>query len=35
VNANLSLKAQFSYTSYSDYGWNNATFVGGEAVFKF
>jgi hypothetical protein len=35
VNANLSFKAQFSYTSYSDWTTNNATFGGVEAVFKF
>ena len=35
VNANLSLRAQYSYTSYSKYGWNSANFLGAEAIFKF
>lgn len=35
VNANLSFKAQYSYTSYSSWAINNASFFGVEAVFKF
>jgi hypothetical protein len=35
VNANLSFKVQYSYTSYKSFGWNSANFIGAEAVFKF
>jgi hypothetical protein len=35
VNANLQLRAQYSYTKYNDYVLNDANFIGAEAIFKF
>ncbi len=35
INANLSLRAQYSYTKYSKFSINNANFFGVEALFKF
>ena len=33
--ANLSARAQYSYTKYHNYSLNNANFIGGEVLFKF
>ena len=35
VNANLSLRAQYSYTSYNNFAINSANFGGVEAIFHF
>jgi len=35
ITANLSVKAQFSYTKYSGYIAKDGTFAGGQVVFKF
>ncbi len=35
LTANLSVRAQYSYTSYHKYTLNNANFIGGEVLFKF
>jgi hypothetical protein len=35
LTANLSVRAQYSYTKYTGFGVNNASFVGAEVLFKF
>ncbi|HEY4989631.1 MAG TPA: outer membrane beta-barrel protein [Opitutaceae bacterium] len=35
LTANLSVRAQYSYTSYHDFAWKSANFVGAEVMFKF
>jgi len=35
LNANLSIRGQYSYTSYKNFGANSANFLGAEVLFKF